>query len=330
MDASFDSIVEILSEMYFLTSEERQLLIKSLLPQAREQTVARDLRGWSWSEPPMAPPYSVLLGASEIASRYCETGRDVWWRRVQSVKVDPNGPMIEGKLLHAVIARTISEAKRLIWTLGVERPAEIIETLRQFDAIWFERQVSKEKIQCQSWLEKAHIIWQYEASIIEARFREALSRQPNAREDSIVAAALPVIIEQRLDGSLIGLSKQLSMDAYQSAEPIILELKFGEKKSFHRLQVAGYALVAESLYEYPLNIGCIVYPSFDSGKLSIEKDFFIIDEEQRQDFLDQRDEKMRLVFEQLDPGLMTNCPNNCPFYGRCWPVSQIDGVNCQT
>ena len=167
-------------------------------------------------------------------------------------------------------------------------------------------------------MDKAKTIWTYESAIIEARLREALSRQPHALEDSIITAAIPVIMEQRVDGSLVGLSKQLSIDAYQSAEPILLELKFGEKKQFHKVQVAGYALVAESLFEYPLNLGCVVYPSFSGGNLVVEKEFFLVDEELRQQFLEQRDDKMRMVFEEIEPPLMDNCPKDCPYYKNCW------------
>jgi CRISPR-associated protein Csa1 len=306
--------------MYFLSTEERQLLLKSLLPAAREQVVAPELRGWSWSEPPVAPAYSAKLGVYEVVNKYCETGRDIWWHRVQGVRAEPNAAMVEGKVLHAVVSKIISTAKRLIWTLGVERPGDVIAALREFDELWLERQVRQNRNSppLEDLQRKANIIWSYEAAMIEARLREALSRQPFAREDSVISSAIPVIVEQRLDGSLLGLSKHLSMDAYQSAEPLILDMKFGEKRDFHKLQVTGYALVSESLYEYPLNIGCIVYPSFDGEKLTVSKEFFLIDEELRQQFLEQRDERMRMVFEEIDPGLMKNCPATCPYYERCY------------
>lgn len=302
--------------MYFLSTEERQLLLKSLLPQARQQVVAEDLRGWTWSAPPMAPAYSVRLGVAEVASRYCETGRDLWWKKVQSVKAEPTEAMVDGGILHSVVARIISSAKRLIWTYGIEGISEVIEQLRKFDEDWFKstaKEASRLRLR-----PRAEIIWSYECSIMEARLREALSRQPYAKEDSLITSALPVVVEQRMDGSLLGLSKHLSMDAYQSAEPLVLELKFGEKRHFHRVQVAGYALVAESLYEYPLNIGCIVYPSFATDRMSVDKDFFLIDEELRQEFLEQRDERMQMIFEETDPGLMNTCPHDCPYYKHCY------------
>jgi len=307
--------------MYFLSSEERQLLLKSLLPAAREQIVANELRGWSWFQEPMAPPYSTIkLAVYEVASKYCGTARDLWWRRVKQVKYDPNEAMVEGKLLHAAMSNVISRAKKLIWTIGIEHPAEIISKLREFDELAFERDWNRNKVKpaLDVVLPKARMIWEYETSIIEARLREALSRQPYAREDSIVSTAIPLVLEQRLDGSMLGLSKHLSVDAYQSAEPMILELKFGTREDFHKIQVAGYALVAESLYEFPVNLGCIVYPTFEKDHLAVEKEFFLIDEELRQSFLEQRDERMRMIFEEIDPGLMDECPAICPFYNRCY------------
>jgi CRISPR-associated protein Csa1 len=295
------------------------------LPAARQQIVTTELRGWSWNEAPMQAPYSIQLGVYEVANKYCSTGKDIWWRRVRQVRADANSAMVEGQILHSVVARVISESKRLIWHYGIDRPTEIISALRKFDKIWLEKEALKSK-NCppiDELSKKAEAIWNYETSVIEARLRESLSRQPYAKEDSIVNSALPIVIEQRLDGSLIGLSRYLSMDAYQSAEPMILELKFGERKPFHRLQVTGYALVAESLHEFPLNIGCIVYPKFMNGSVSVEKDFFLIDEELRQQFLEERDEKMRMVFEEIDPGLMKNCPKECPYFKHCYQTNDM-------
>lgn len=313
--------------MYFLSTDERQYLIKSLLPAAREQVVADELRGWSWHDSPVAPPYpSVALGVYEVAGKYCSTGRDIWLRKVQKLQREPNTLMVEGRLLHSVMARIIYAAKRAIWTRGVDQLAEICQSLADFDEEWLRNEWTRLRIKpdWESLVRKAKAIWSYEAAIIASRIREASSRQPFANEDSIVSAALPVIIEQKLNGFLLGLSKHLSMDAYQSAEPLILELKFGERQDFHKLQVTGYALAAESLYEYPLNLGCIVYPSFIKGdKLKVEKEYFLISEELRQEFLDLRDERMRMVFEEIDPGLMDECPHSCPFFGDCHGVVKL-------
>ncbi len=75
----------------------------------------------------------------------------------------------------------------------------------------------------------------------------------------------------------------------------------------------------ESLYEYPINAGCIVYPSFAGDHLSIERDFCFIDDELRQWFIEERDERMRMVHEEIDPGLAPQCAEICPLWRECHP-----------
>ncbi len=88
-------------------------------------------------------------------------------------------------------------------------------------------------------------------------------------------------------------------------------------EEFHRLGTNGYALVLESLHEYPVNLGCIVYVEFQQGRLLIERDFHIIGDELRQQFIDDRDQRARLVEEEIDPGLPAECYQGCPFWRHC-------------
>ena len=71
--------------VYFLLGEDRRLVLKGLRPKAREISVSDSLRGWSWSSPPVEPPYDVSLPLYEIAANYCESGRDVYLRHVEGV-----------------------------------------------------------------------------------------------------------------------------------------------------------------------------------------------------------------------------------------------------
>lgn len=302
--------------MYFLSQEEKRLLLRRLLPQARESEVHPDLRGWNWHQPPLSPIYEVKLGLYEIAGKYCPTGRDVYWRRVEGVKAPPNAPMVEGQVLHRVITTIILEAKRIIYREGVEcmggltaleRPGDLLEDLS------LPRDVGE------GVREKIEALWRFEYHRIVARVGEVLARQPYIGPDSLVALALPVVVEQKLDGSFLGLSSHLSSDAFLFSEPMILDVKFGERRDFHRLATTGYALVMESIYEYPINVGCVVYPSFRGRQVLVERDFHLIDDELRQWFIEERDERMRMVEEELDPGLAGECYELCPYWQVCHP-----------
>lgn len=123
----------------------------------------------------------------------------------------------------------------------------------------------------------------------------------------------------KLDGRFVGLSEHLAADAIGFPDLTVLDLKFGPREPFHRLTTTGYALVLESLYERPVDVGCIVYARFVGGRVVVERDFHVIGDELRQMFVEERDEKARLVAEEIDPGLPAACPRTCPYLRTCRP-----------
>ncbi len=301
--------------MYFLSEEEKRLLLRRLLPQAREKGVAEELRGWSWDKPPLSPIYGVKLGIYEIAGKYCPTSRDVYLRRVLGVKPPPSPAMAEGGILHKMLCDLIVEAKRTIYNCGMSCLEELKELPRP--ALSELRTGNQPDDGDDEACRKVNSLWDFEHRRIMSRVQDILTRQPHIGVDSLVALALPVTVEQRLDGTFLGLSQHLSADAFVLSEPMMLDIKFGKPEKFHRLATTGYALVMESLYEYPINVGCIVYASFHGGNFRIERDFHLIDDELRQWFVEERDERMRMAEEEIDPGLAANCPEDCFCWREC-------------
>jgi CRISPR-associated protein Csa1 len=301
--------------MYFLSEEEKRYLLRRLLPEARENEVHPELRGWNWHNPPLAPIYDVRLGIYEIAGKYCPTSRDVYLRRVMGIKAPPNALMVEGLVLHKVVVEIVLGAKRTIYVEGVD----CLEGLRAlgspprslFDGLELTNGMREEL-----W-EKVKVLWEFEHHRILARVEDILARQPHIGPDALVSLALPVVVEQKLDGSFLGLSPHLSVDAFVFSEPMILDFKFGQRRDFHRLATTGYALVMESLYEFPIDVGCVIYPKFRGERLIIRRDFHLIDDELRQWFIEERDERMRMVEEEIDPGKADECYEMCPYWSEC-------------
>ena len=304
--------------MYFLNDEERKYLLRGLLPKAREMEIADDLRGWNWNRPPLEPVYDNRLALYEVAGKYCPTGRDVYLRRVHGAKGTANGAMARGSAFHKAMVDVIVRAKRLVYEKGVARADEILSSLRTVTEPADVAAFNLPTEEVSDVQRKSKLISEFEADRIAARLQDLLARQPYIGEDSLVSLAIPVVVEQKLDGSFLGFSQHLSADAYLFSEPMILDLKFGPPEKFHRLTTTGYALVMESIYEYPINIGSLVYGEFKGNRLSITKDFHIIDDELRQWFIEERDEKMRMVYEENDPGLADNCQDTCPYYRECY------------
>ncbi len=308
--------------MYFLNEEEKRLLLRRILPQARQKDIAPELRGWNWDKPPLNPIYdTVKLGIFEIANNYCPTNRDLYLRRVMGVKVPPNRAMLEGGLLHDMLCNMIIAVKRIVYQHGAGclKQLEILDKNDFLDILDTTNGTLNPK-DIDVIKARMEALWEYEYHSIYNRIQNVLAAQPHIGPDALVALALPVTVEQRLNGSFLGLSTHLSVDAFVFSEPMVIDIKFGKKQRSHHLAVTGYALVMESLYEYPINAGCIVYPFFAGDRLTIERDFCFIDDELRQWFIEERDERMRMVHEEIDPGLAQQCPEICSFWRECHPA----------
>ncbi|HIE12573.1 MAG TPA: type I-A CRISPR-associated protein Cas4/Csa1 [Desulfotomaculum sp.] len=305
--------------MYFFTDEEKKHLLRYHLPRARERGIAEELRGWNWHQPPLEPVYrDVVLALYEVANAYCPTGRDVYLRRVQKEKGRPNLAMLQGTIFHAVVADVIVAAKRAIYGEGVTNYRAIVERIQHHPVLrldpWKDQFGPEEFADTAS---KVEILAAFEKTRVLARLQEILTKQPHIGEDSLVSLALPVVVEQKLDGSFLGLSPNLSTDAFVFWEPMVLDLKFDRLRDFHRLATTGYALVMEALYEFPVNLGCTVYGEFRGDRLIVKKDLHIISDELRQWFIETRDEKARLVAEEIDPGT-GECYEDCPYRHVCY------------
>lgn len=315
--------------MYFLSDEERRLVLRRLLPEARRRGVAPELRGWSWDQAPLAPAYSPRLAMYEVSAGYCETGRDVYLRHVVGVKGSPSAAMIAGTLFHELLSRLILSAKKAIYC----RTEQVVDALKQLgeqcpiDAATEAEadtgqlranlaQISDGRQRAET-IRQARLLWRFELNRILARVEEVLSSQPYIGPDSLAAMAVPVTVELKLNGAFLGLSPYLSTDAFVFSEPMIIDLKFGPRQPFDRLATTGYALVMESIHETPVDIGCVVYVRFKEDRVLIERDFHPIDDELRQWLIEARDTKARLVEEEIDPGLPSECYERCQYLGFC-------------
>lgn len=304
--------------MYFLTDEEKKYLLKGLLPKSRELGVAEELRGWNWHSPPLDPIFVTPLALYEVANAYCSTNRDLFFRRVNKIKAKPNEAMIRGSIFHAAMAHILVSAKRIIYHQGIMRSLDICKELSELAPYVPRTSIDNNEPEVLADLEeKVNLITEFEKSRVISRIQEILMKYPYIGEDSLVNLALPVIVEQKIDGSFLGLSANLSTDAFIFFEPMIIDLKFGEPKNFHHLTTTGYALVMEAVYEFPINIGCLVYAEFRGDRIIVKKDIHIISDELRQWFIETRDEKARMIEEEIDPGISDECYSTCPYFAIC-------------
>ena len=133
-----------------------------------------------------------------------------------------------------------------------------------------------------------------------------------------MATAIPFLVEHRISGELLGLSGLLGIDCYDYLRNVVFDLKVAdEAKDWFRLYPTGYAIVLESVYEIPVDVGCTVYVSFRENKLTVSTDLFFINDDMRSWWVEERDKKLEIVAQKKDPGFPNTCYEDCMYRAEC-------------
>lgn len=283
--------------------------------------VSEELRGWSYSEPPVAPTYSAKLGVSDIVSGFCDTGRNVYVKYVLKARQRPNPILERGSIVHAVHEYAVSQAKKLVYSLprlsgdayldafmeGLDEvKAEILASTRAYD------------LEKASWLISE--LWRKAGLIYSAELERALARSRHLSRGSIAALIAPELAEFPVDGTLVGLTPTLRLDSLLPTG-IIVEIKSRPFKEEYLLALAGYALAFESQYEVPMDFGVLLQVSVNDKRRDIK--FYTrivpVSDDLRVAFLEKRDALAEAVSTSTDPGMPDACNPACPYLHVCKP-----------
>ncbi|MEM2194745.1 MAG: type I-A CRISPR-associated protein Cas4/Csa1 [Candidatus Methanomethylicia archaeon] len=273
--------------------------------------ISEELRGWSWSNPPLIPPYPLKLSVSDIANEFCETGRFIYLRYVEKAPEQIQPRLARGKLIHDTIAEALRIAKMIIYSGRLEgfREKFMAEAEESY------RKVSQN---IEDMRETFNTVWSYAADIFSSSLARAKARSPYLSIDSIATLTIPGVSEYPVDGTLIGLTKTIRID-YLLQPSIIVEYKTREYNPIYEVGLAAYALAYESQYETPINHAIIVSVKIDERRREIkyyEKPIAISDH-LRQKFIDLRDNLMKIVNDRIDPGKPKQCHPDCPYLKVC-------------
>ncbi|MEM2960833.1 MAG: type I-A CRISPR-associated protein Cas4/Csa1 [Candidatus Bathyarchaeia archaeon] len=295
--------------------------------------VSEELRGWSFDSPPVEPPSrSVLFSVSELAMRYCETMRDIYLKRVLNVKPPPSLKMARGIVLHAVNREALSAVKRLLFSGNARSGSELIEDLLPLTKDVVDRAILEaeralyarvSEVEERQLRVETSAFYRFLVVQAAARVDQAISKYPHSDVDSIISVAVPPVVERKVDGSLVGFSRELSVDIYTPFNAVA-DLKTGEVREFHPYAATGYALALEAEEGAPVDFGFIIYVQIEPSRLvpSFRVRYFVIGDELRRELLELRDEAYEIVSVGRDPGKPIKCPDYCPYYSICvreWP-----------
>ncbi|NPA99594.1 MAG: type I-A CRISPR-associated protein Cas4/Csa1 [Crenarchaeota archaeon] len=269
--------------------------LKALSIRAANDPIDPLLRGWEWHHPPIKPRAYLGLSVSDIASKYCPVRMDLWLRRKEGFKPRVSMEMNHGLIVHKMIDYIYRGVAREI--LDGKEPFETIESLKD----------PPESVAGDERLRQLYELLLI--SIVGTVMAESLLN------GGIIPP--PIITEYRVDGSRLGLSTGLRVDAISHG--VIVEFKTGSPRDFHRLSLAGYALALESYYEIPVDYGLLVYIRLpDNGRPYIHYKPIYIDSSLRKWFLMERDEIIDMLLNDEKPQRPASCPANCPYREVCW------------
>ncbi len=284
--------------------------------------VSDELRGWSWEESPVTTTQSRLLGVSDITSGFCPTGRDLYLRYVEVVRGKDNPTLQMGRLVHEVFEAAVEEAKKSVYLTWPDTDGDRVEEVMRAAGEALGRRILRKydllDPEVAAWVFRK--LWGMAVRTYSAAVDEARTKSRYLRLDSLVHAAVPVIAEFPIDGSVIGLSRALRVDAFLPPN-LMMELKTREPRRVFELALAGYALAMEAQYGFPVNHALLTYVWVrpESREVIVRPKIVMISEDLRQDFIDARDERREIIEYGVDPGKPRGgeCPHECPYRHYC-------------
>lgn len=278
---------------HVILKELRKLHLKRF-----QEPVDEELRGWNWDRPPVRP--RAYLGLSVIdAAPYCPTRRDVWLRRAVKVPPELNEQLKVGLTIHEIIHATLKCLRKYVlttqhpWTTYEDVLGEVMKAVNIPEGMngWGTQLIKYMIIQ----------------TLAEASWNVV---------GEGATPWLPWISEVRVDGSSLGLSKNLRIDALTGSN-ILVDFKMGRPCENHKLMVTAYAMALEANLEVPIDYGIIIYVNGVNDSLNIKSEPIYVTSELRKDFIDSRDEVVDMLLSDREPPKAQACIPSCPYRNQC-------------
>ena len=297
--------------VYFLGPEQ----LREVERLSTSLDVDETLRGWNYGSEKLKPPYDLTLPVSAIAAGYCKCGRDIYYTYVLKRRLEIPPEARVGGFLHAVVGKTVEAARRFIYEFGPSPPDMLYSYLNNLRDEALSELASLHGVSGELPLRNARKLWSYMVFELCHMLNRHLSRDTSLSREWLATAIAPFKLDHTVNGRVLGLSESLRLDALSSLN-LILDLKTGRPADFHRLELAGYALALEANHFQPVNVGCITYISFgdDSPAPSVRMNVVAVDEASRLEFIEERDRKLRILAERVDPAKPGLCDPKCPYY----------------
>ena len=273
--------------------------LRVLRSYAEGYPVEPSLRGWSWQYPPVRPRAFLGLSVYDVAS-YCPTRRDVWLRRVAGVRAQPSHAMKLGLEVHEALSSVVRAVRRYLHSPDdVPRVYGVVGRLLRSRSSGCESRECVKLVEGVGWL----------------TYHTLVSEWLWSTSSSYLAPALLSLSEVRVDGTPLGLSGWLRVDAIPLSN-VVIDVKVGRRSENHELALAAYAMALETSLEVPVDYGLLIYVSWNGG-LGVEVRGVYVGPDLRRAFIDSRDEVVDMLLSSREPPRAADCPSSCPYLGVC-------------
>jgi len=230
---------------------------------------------------------------------------------------------VRGWIYHAVCKKIVEKTKSKLYLEGLMNGSKLYTSLLidkrdTLEKIIEEYDVSKhlnpqilDKL-----IKETETLYSFLALQAASRLDRILSRISKLDLESIISKITSVDVERIVNGQLLGLSSELKIDMFADKR-IVIEIKTGDIRDFHKYAVTGYALAIESDLDIPIDYGIVSYIHVRNDYVKIRNKIYFIGDELRREFLEIRDEAFNIIHRGLDPGKPSSCPEYCVYYGVC-------------
>ncbi|GIU72002.1 MAG: type I-A CRISPR-associated protein Cas4/Csa1 [Candidatus Nitrosocaldaceae archaeon] len=277
--------------------------------------VSDELRGWNWNQYPLLPPSRTQVSVSEVLGGFCDSQRFVYVKRVLKEKQTYVPKLSEGILIHRVFGEALASAKSLILQLNNNSSDFRYKFMRE---LALKKHVISNGIRLENRkIERiSRLLWEFAADVYSATYNKVIFSSYYLSADGIVGKVIPMISEFPLDGTYLGFSSNIRADAFIPPN-ILIEIKTRTYKHQHKLQLAAYAMVLESLYRIPINHSIILYAYFDGKQFHFNEKIVAISDNLRSEVIEKRDLALKVIDEHYDPGFPDKCDRYCPYLEVC-------------
>ncbi|MGQ9461368.1 MAG: type I-A CRISPR-associated protein Cas4/Csa1 [Candidatus Bathyarchaeaceae archaeon] len=285
--------------------------------------VSEELRGWRYSDYPLRPPSSSKISVGDLSLEFCPTGRLFFLRYVQKRHEGKAFLLSRGKYIHSVFGTATMTVKSILLNKAVRDGSSFLSIfqeegerikpaiLKEFDL--FSRSEEEERFE-----KIFNKIWGMAANTYSYQLDKAITRSPYLSLDGLVSSVVPVLTEFPLDGTLLGFQKSIRVDALLLPS-LIIELKTRDIKQEHKIGLAAYSMVFESLFNIPVDYALILNLKInrDATDIKVYEELVAISDSLRMATIERRDGALKIIDDGIDPGKPDRCNTECPYYETC-------------